>query len=465
MEMKFYVVFAQLLKTLRIDRRLLPIGKGDILAGTRVLFITGNLHHWTATKSFGGYAAIHLILSMMRINSSIGILNAVSGYHNFARMPAFHGMPVWYGPPLNGYSSNVDIHCSAGIEEVVSEFKPDILHIFSFEQWDTAIIAIAKRMNIKIVVTPLDYHILCARTTLVRADGRLCTGVTTFEECRDCLLGGRTGLYTFIKQVAYRIPASALIPSRIAAESKATKSRVLTAARRIEAWAQYVESVDHWIAPSKAMKSILCTNGVPEGHVTHIPYGYDGPAGSRSPIRRRDSKIIFGFAGRPLYEKGVHLLAEGFLAARKRTGKAKLAIFGSSPTEKNSHGRKALMRLSRGAGKDVTFSSYDGTDRVAVAAAQDSIDVMVVPSLWYDNLPLVVVESLAHGTPVIASSHSSAADPIEDGRNGLLFDAFTQGDLADKMIKFILGAHMQQIQYGRTSAQEAMEVQRVYGLV
>lgn len=431
-----------------------------------MLYITGNLHYWIANKSFGGFAAIHLILSMRRINSSIGILNAVHDCGRFVRMPAFRDMLVWYGQSLNPYSVDIDGSCSVGIERIISEFKPDILHIFDYNPWRAIILDIAKRMNIITIITPLDYGLLCARTTLVRGDGRLCTGRTTFEECKYCLLMGRSRLYTLIKKLAYRIPASTRIPERIASTSNDIKSRVLLAAQRTETWPQYVENVDHWIAPSRAMKRVLCTNGVPEDRVTHVPYGYDAPAKAINPIHKGDAKIIFGFAGRPMYEKGIHLLTDGFLAARKQTENAKLVIFGSSLTgENNPHGRKTLRRLYRNAGSDVTFGSYDGTDPEAIATAQNSIDVMVVPSIWYDNLPLVVVESLAHGTPVIASLHSSAAEPIEDGRNGLLFDAFAKDSLADKMIQFINGFKMPQVQYERTCMEEAMEIRNVYAIL
>jgi glycosyltransferase involved in cell wall biosynthesis len=61
---------------------------------------------------------------------------------------------------------------------------------------------------------------------------------------------------------------------------------------------------------------------------------------------------------------------------------------------------------------------------------------LVVPSLWYENSPNVILEAFAHGTPVIASNHGGLSELVQDGRNGLLFPP---GDAAS------LGRQLQQL--------------------
>jgi glycosyltransferase involved in cell wall biosynthesis len=56
------------------------------------------------------------------------------------------------------------------------------------------------------------------------------------------------------------------------------------------------------------------------------------------------------------------------------------------------------------------------------------IDVIVVPSLWYENAPLVIQEAFATKTPVITTNLGGMAEAVDHGINGLLFE---RGDVAD----------------------------------
>jgi len=65
------------------------------------------------------------------------------------------------------------------------------------------------------------------------------------------------------------------------------------------------------------------------------------------------------------------------------------------------------------------------------------IDVLVVPSVWGEPLPTVVVEAFAHGVPVIGSRRGGIPELIEDGRTGLLFDPAHPGSLEAMLKRFI----------------------------
>jgi glycosyltransferase involved in cell wall biosynthesis len=58
---------------------------------------------------------------------------------------------------------------------------------------------------------------------------------------------------------------------------------------------------------------------------------------------------------------------------------------------------------------------------------------LIVPSVWYEGLPLVAVESLSCGTPIVASRIGALAELVSDGRNGVLFEAGNPADLAAKL--------------------------------
>ncbi len=61
-----------------------------------------------------------------------------------------------------------------------------------------------------------------------------------------------------------------------------------------------------------------------------------------------------------------------------------------------------------------------------------TFDVLLFPSVWEENSPIVLREALLSGKPVIASNLGGVPEIVEDGVNGLLFDPFKEGDLLEK---------------------------------
>ena len=65
------------------------------------------------------------------------------------------------------------------------------------------------------------------------------------------------------------------------------------------------------------------------------------------------------------------------------------------------------------------------------------IDVLVVPSVWYENAPLVVYAALAAGVPVVATDLGGLSETISHGRNGLLFEPADAADLARQLRRLV----------------------------
>jgi glycosyltransferase involved in cell wall biosynthesis len=128
--------------------------------------------------------------------------------------------------------------------------------------------------------------------------------------------------------------------------------------------------------------------------------------------------IRFGFIGTLTGTKGIEPLVREFLAADLHN--AELWIAGS--------GKKDYEKQLRNA---VTDGRVHFKGRVVPREFYPQVDVVVVPSLWNDNLPGVVFESLAFGKPVIGSRRGGIPEMIRDGENGLLFEPKVPGELAD----------------------------------
>lgn len=128
-------------------------------------------------------------------------------------------------------------------------------------------------------------------------------------------------------------------------------------------------------------------------------------------------KILF--AGRLSREKGVEILK----AAATQLDRA-IDVAGEGPLRDGLEGVPNLNLLGTLPGAEVQA-------RMARAAA------LVVPSLWYEGLPMVVAEAFAAGTPVIASRIGALADLVEDGVTGLLVTPGDPADLARAMARIL----------------------------
>lgn len=105
--------------------------------------------------------------------------------------------------------------------------------------------------------------------------------------------------------------------------------------------------------------------------------------------------------------------------------------------------------------------------RPEVAKVFSEIDVLVVPSLWYENSPLVIHEAFATGTPVLVSGIGGMAELVADGRGGLTFTVGSVQDLAAKMQKLgedgsLRAALAEKAPKVKTIEENAREVEEVY---
>lgn len=123
----------------------------------------------------------------------------------------------------------------------------------------------------------------------------------------------------------------------------------------------------------------------------------------------RGKRLIF--VGRLAAVKGLPVLVEAFARVQARHSDAQLSIVGDGPERKPAEARVAGLGLS-GA---VTFHGYQSSDEVAGLLAHS--DVMVLPS-FAEGVPVVLMEAMASGLPVVASRVAGVQELVEDGVSG-----------------------------------------------
>ena len=82
--------------------------------------------------------------------------------------------------------------------------------------------------------------------------------------------------------------------------------------------------------------------------------------------------------------------------------------------------------------------AYGASD---VAAVFSEMDALLVPSLWYENTPFVVLEAFAAGVPVIASDLGGLSEVVREGQNGALFVAGDPRSMAEAIERILARPH------------------------
>ena len=177
-----------------------------------------------------------------------------------------------------------------------------------------------------------------------------------------------------------------------------------------------LELVDRFIAPSAFLRDRYVDWGIPAERIVHEDYGFRAiapPADSRSAPRNR-----FSYFGQLNPYKGVDVL----LRAMEALGpgfEGTLAVHGANYEHAPSDLKAELDRLLAKTAATVTYvGPYEHEDLPRLMAETDWV---VVPSIWWENSPLVISEAFMHGRPVICSDVGGMAEKVADGVNGLHF--------------------------------------------
>jgi glycosyltransferase involved in cell wall biosynthesis len=267
------------------------------------------------------------------------------------------------------------------LRALIDGCRPDIAHLHNiYHHLSPSILPVLTSRGIPVVMTAHDLKLVCPNNKMLNRHG-IC------ERCKP-------GYYhhTILNRCVHdSVVASAII----AAES--TLHRLLGSYRR---------HVARIIVPSRFYLGKLIDWGWPAEQLIHVPNYID--AGAFEPDFSPGSYIVY--SGRLSVEKGLDTLIRA--AAR---AKVRLVVVGTGPI------RTELEATARTAGADVVFAGYRSGHELAelVRAARAS----VLPSEWYENAPLSVLESMALGKPVIGARMGGVTEMIVPEANGWLFDS------------------------------------------
>jgi GT2 family glycosyltransferase/glycosyltransferase involved in cell wall biosynthesis len=343
---------------------------------------------------------------------------------------------VWVNNTFREARSFEETYRNAPIEKaaerVIDEFRPDVAHIHHLTCLSTGIVGQLKRRGIPAFFTLHDYWLMCHRGQLLDRDFQVCDGPG--ESACDRCLGPESGrgptsyaAASALRSLESHLPPGVARSLRHAAGSLAGIGSNATDARneagkRLEHMREVCASVTHFLAPSRHMRDRFIRFGVSADRISLAEYGFDHALFRRA--QQAASKTLrLGFLGTLMISKAPHLLLEAF--SRLPPGNASVDLFGAYAPYHGDDGYRA--RLEPLLGLDgVRVHGPIAHDQVAAALA--SIDVLVVPSIWPENSPLVIREAFLMGIPVVASRIGGISEAVSDDRGGLLFEP---GDAVD----------------------------------
>jgi glycosyltransferase involved in cell wall biosynthesis len=202
----------------------------------------------------------------------------------------------------------------------------------------------------------------------------------------------------------------------------------------------FLEIVDHFISPSEFLKRRYVEWGLPAEKISVIENGQAAPA-RVAPSRvlgKGQRRSRFGFLGQVSPYKGLHvLLAAIDLLPLEIRDEVFVEIHGANLELQQSSYRDEVQRLHERVKDRVQFfGRYEHSDLPDIMA---NIDWVVIPSVWWENSPLVIQEAFLHRRPVICSNIGGMAEKVENEKTGFHFRVGSPSHLAATIERVVGG--------------------------
>jgi glycosyltransferase involved in cell wall biosynthesis len=274
----------------------------------------------------------------------------------------------------------------------VTQIQPDLIHVQHVMALSARLLHLARESGIPVLLTLHDYWFICGNSQLIWPDALTCQGKAWGVNCVRCAAAARfpTRLVDWLRP--------ALAPLFL------YRDRVVGAAAR---------QAYQFVSPSRFLIDQYVAAGFPADRFLHLENGLRLEHIKQYPWQPADGPLRVTFLGSLAWQKGVQVLVKAFNGLPE--GAARLQIWGDPAVFPEYV--QSLHDLS--AHPAIHFMGRIANERVGEVLADS--DVMVVPSVWYENSPVVIQEARAAGVPVIASGHGAMAEKVRHDVDGLLF--------------------------------------------
>jgi glycosyltransferase involved in cell wall biosynthesis len=261
---------------------------------------------------------------------------------------------------------------------MLKETKPDVIHCHNvYGRLSTSILGVAKQHKIPVVLTVHDYKVVCPSYLMLKNG----------KPCSACIDGG---YYRCAVNRCHKDQAAASIVYALEAY-----------------WARLNGSygaVSAFLSPSKFIAGLLKQSGIGDERVIYHPNCVE--PNDYAPSYRGQYVLS---VGRLSHEKGLPTMLEAMVGTN-----IPVRIAGSGPMEAK------LRELARKDGDSIVLEGHCSGEKLAELYRNAAF--VVVPSEWYENAPMSILESFAYGKPVIGTRIGGIPELISEGEHGYLVD-------------------------------------------
>lgn len=288
-----------------------------------------------------------------------------------------------------------DERLEPALESIIVKEKYDIVHVAHPFRCGSSCLHVASNKQIPVLLTLTDFWAICPNIIAVTNNGQLCRSPEGGKKCiTECFQN--------------------------------TDKEIIV--KRLEDIRQMFGMADYCTTSTQILKKIIHSN-YPLCEMKVIRFGKNySDIRKNSRVYSKDSQIAVGFLSTLQPHKGAHILIDAFNKIQQDN--ITLKIYGHYFDHHEYY--RSLKNLT--SLKKVQFcDAYKYEDFQQML---DDLDVVVVPSIWWENSPLVLLRSLAHNVPVIVSDLEGMTEIIKDDENGFVFDVGDADSLA-KVLKKI----------------------------
>lgn len=281
---------------------------------------------------------------------------------------------------------NIPVHHE--MRRLLKEERPNIVHVHSlYPMFSPSILVACRREGVPVVMT-VHSHILTCPTWYHFYEGKVCEACVGGHEYRCVLKNCRKNI---LESAAYALRS--------------------TVARRVRL---FHDNVSLLIVMTEFARGKLLEAGFRKDQIVVVP----NPASVKDSATNPSAGQYVAYAGRLSPEKGV----DTFLAAAERLPNVPFKIAGDGPL---------LSEMVSRAPSNVEFLGRLGSDDLREFYGRARL--AVVPSVWFEQFPIVILEAMARGLPVIASRIGGLPEIVEDDVTGLLFEPRNAEDLVQQV--------------------------------
>ena len=273
----------------------------------------------------------------------------------------------------------------SSIEEAFNrlDIKCDVVHI-CHPAWLSSVAKACKNLKIPIVLTLTDATLLCPRA-LIDLKFKVCSGPRKGAKCiTNCKCENK-----IIERYREALDVFNM------ADEITTSGRFTASLFKRNGWKRPIRIVTH-----------------------SIDYSYVKRTGEAD-----EAVISFGYIGGIAWHKGLHILVNAF--KKVKSSNVRLNIYGSIRDDPEY--ADGIVQLAKDDQRIRFMGSFDMRDSSEVMS---NISALVVPSVYYDNFPLVTLMGLANKIPIIGSDIGGIPEVVQDGKNGFLFKPGSSDELA-----------------------------------